>query len=253
MNAKHVNIIFARYVITVIYTRLYALLYFLLRRSRVIVASAERKMREVSSVIFFNSIGCSKTSRRFNGENEITDRYELRESLKEHRVSIKISRVIYILSDDETSNEDSCIGYPLNVSATPRRKDDRNRRSRRKSIFLSRVCDAEKSWAQSLGYVTETGVAHCKHGKSINNFRIVFLQSATGIQMRPPSRAKYVDIMDINIFIYDTPGCRGGWEEGGGTAPINHVAVILITFRIESVYFRCYTSEKVQICMQRSP
>jgi len=109
----------------------------------------------------------------------------------------------------------------------PSRKDDRDW-SRRKRIFPSRVCDAEKPRATSRKRITETGIAHCKHGKSINNFRIVFLQAAAGIQMRPPSRAKYVDIMDINIFIYDTPGCR--------CAPINHVVVILITFRIESVF-----------------
>jgi hypothetical protein len=72
-----------------------------------------------------------------------------------------------------------------------------------------------------------TGIAHCKHGKSINNFRVVFLQRAAGIQMRPPP--KYVDIMDINIFI---------WHTGAPAlcAPINHAAVILITFRIESAF-----------------
>lgn len=52
------------------------------------------------------------------------ERYELRESLKEHRVSIKISYVIYFLLDSETSNEDSRIGHSLTRQsrrASPRR------------------------------------------------------------------------------------------------------------------------------------
>lgn len=142
------------------------------------------------------------------------------------------------------AREDSRIGGPLTSSVAPQRRS----RSTSKETYISiaRQDATRKSparWSLLDTYnITEIGVAHCKHGKSINNFRIVFLQGAAGIQMRLPSRAKYVDIMDINIFIYDTPGCR--------CAPINHVAVILITFRIESV-FPMLPLEKVQICMQR--
>jgi len=70
LNTKHVNIIFARYVITVIYTRLYMLFYFLLRRFRVTVVSAKRKIREPGSVIFLIQSRITRLATGFTGRTK---------------------------------------------------------------------------------------------------------------------------------------------------------------------------------------
>lgn len=149
MNAKHVNIIFARYVITVIYTRLYALLYFLLRRFRVTVVScAERKRyaRRARSFLFVcflvqsgieQDLTAAGFTRRAKPPRR-ADRYELRESLKEHRVY----RLKYLVSYISCPTAKQATSGPLvlavraNVSAAPQRRS----RSTWKETYISITC-----------------------------------------------------------------------------------------------------------------
>lgn len=101
---------------------------------------------------------------------------------------------------------------------------------RRKRTYIPiarRYAGKARAAAWNLSNTTETGASRTVNTESpLTILGSYFCSAPAGIQMRPP---KYVDIMDINIFI---------WHAGVPAlcAPINHVAVILITFRIESAF-----------------
>lgn len=91
---------------------------------------------------------------------------------------------------------------------------------------------------------TETGIARTVNTESPLTILGSYFCSALPEYRCASMPPIYVDIMDINIFIRHGGRCRAL------CAPINHVAVILITSRIESA-FPTSPREKVQICMQR--
>lgn len=139
-------------------------------------------------------------------------------------------RIYFRSGGRESGDEDSYFygRYIASRSAVHGKTDRRSPSTSKKCIFLSprrrRYTRKSPRVFSRITYQTETDVSRtrsdCKHGKSINNFRVVFLQRAAGIQMRFATRDIYIYIHTCRYngykYIYMTQP-EGERKRRGGT------------------------------------
>lgn len=145
----------------------------------------------------------NKISRRLHGRRAAAaERFELRRSLRKHGYRLKY-RVSYISERaSRILSFASVTRAPLRRRPPPpprdpaekrfltacgkargKKRHDRRRRHRNTAYERNRTRrNRRRLLSLSLSFAR---TRYCKHGKSINNFRIVFLRRAAGIQMRP--------------------------------------------------------------------